>query len=136
MAMVIKLYRPVRKIKEVILLTFIARHNAGVGSTQARVKNEDGMGMLFAVNSLAPYVLTALMARPKRLIYTSSMLHSGGDGTLKDVTNATYGDSKLHKYAYLTCFLKPIIHTLPPCTFPNLPRRSKPLAPLNLSTLV
>lgn len=75
----------------------LVRHNAGVGSKQAGVKNADGFGTLFAVNSLAPYVLTALMARPKRLVYTSSTLHTGGDGTLCDVTNAGYGDSKLHK---------------------------------------
>ncbi|KAG8630717.1 hypothetical protein KVT40_002336 [Elsinoe batatas] len=60
-------------------------HNAGIGYAQPFKKTEDGVSMVFAVNSLAPYVLTALMNRPKRLVFTSSGLHSGGDGTLKDM---------------------------------------------------
>lgn len=80
-------------------------HNAGVGYSQPFRKTEDGIATVFAVNSLAPYVLTALMHPPKRLIYTSSGLHSGGDGSLNDVTWTSgrpwngfqaYSDSKLH----------------------------------------
>ncbi|KAI9718181.1 MAG: hypothetical protein M1828_006813 [Chrysothrix sp. TS-e1954] len=71
-------------------------HNAGVGMNAGRHTNADGVLVRFAVNSLAPYVLTALMARPKRLIYTSSGMHTNGDGSLKDITNASYSDTKLH----------------------------------------
>ena len=85
----------------------IVVHNAGIGSRSATSGDTStGMAAIFAVNSLAPYVLTALMARPKRLIYTSSGLHTGGDDSLKDVTWTTsgrtfsgsqaYADSKLH----------------------------------------
>ena len=72
-------------------------HNAGVGSSAPKQNTADGFAQLFAVNSLAPYVLTALMCPPKRLVYTSSMLHTGGDDSLKNIASrSSYGDTKLH----------------------------------------
>jgi len=79
-------------------------HNAGTGYTNSYQKTEDGVDATFAINSLAPYVLTCLMDRPQRLLYTSSGLHSGGDGSLEDVGWSekrwngfqAYSDSKLH----------------------------------------
>src|SRR5690349_21526706 len=48
-------------------------HNAGMGYREVRrTETEDGLPHVFAVNTLAPYVLTALIRRPKRLIYLSS----------------------------------------------------------------
>lgn len=56
-------------------------HNAGVGHRQQarRVPTRDGLSSTFAINVLAPYLLTALIPRPRRLIYLSSGLHRGGD---------------------------------------------------------
>ena len=54
-------------------------HNAGVGYREARQTTIDGLEHVFAINVLAPYLLTALMTRPKRLIYLSSGMHRGGD---------------------------------------------------------
>ena len=55
-------------------------HNAGVGyRSRQRVETEDSLPLEFAVNTLAPYILTALIHRPKRLVYLSSGLHQGGD---------------------------------------------------------
>ena len=80
-------------------------HNAGVGYRQSRrVATEDGLPNEFAVNTLAPYILTALIKRPKRLVYLSSMLHQQGDASLKDLTwkerpwqgQQAYSDTKLH----------------------------------------
>lgn len=80
-------------------------HNAGIGYREARrIETEDGIPQLFAVNTLAPYVLTALIQRPKRLVYLSSGLHQKGDATLEDLEwrNRTwqglqaYSDTKLH----------------------------------------
>ena len=53
---------------------------------------------------LAPYILTALIARPKRLVYLSSGLHRSGDATLEDLAwerrpwqgQQAYSDTKLH----------------------------------------
>src|SRR4051812_47766319 len=45
-------------------------HNAGVYRTSAKD--------IFAVNTLAPYILTCLIQKPKRLIYLSSDMHAGG----------------------------------------------------------
>jgi NAD(P)-dependent dehydrogenase (short-subunit alcohol dehydrogenase family) len=61
-------------------------HNAGVGHRQPphRVATEDGLSLVFAVNVLAPYVLTALIERPARLVYLSSGLHRGADAELGD----------------------------------------------------
>src|SRR5580704_9336987 len=80
-------------------------HNVGVGYREPRrVQTEDGLSQVFAVNTLAPYLLTALIHRPKRLVYLSSGLHQGGDTSLEDLAwerrpwqgMAAYSDSKLH----------------------------------------
>jgi NAD(P)-dependent dehydrogenase (short-subunit alcohol dehydrogenase family) len=80
-------------------------HNAAIGyREQKKVVTADGLPELFAVNSLAPYVLTALIRRPARLIYLSSGLHRQGDESLDDLAweqrrwngYQAYCDSKLH----------------------------------------
>jgi NAD(P)-dependent dehydrogenase (short-subunit alcohol dehydrogenase family) len=53
-------------------------HNAGIGYRQVhRVETEPGIPNIFAINVLAPYILTALIERPARLIYVSSGMHRG-----------------------------------------------------------
>lgn len=80
-------------------------HNAAVGYREPkRVATEDGLPHVFAVNTLAPYILTALIQRPKRLVYLSSGLHKSGDTSLKDLAwehrewngQQAYSDTKLH----------------------------------------
>ncbi len=80
-------------------------HNAGVGYREPRrIATEDGVPHVFAVNTLAPYILTALMEKPKRLVYLSSGLHQSGDASLKDLAwerrpwqgQQAYSDTKLH----------------------------------------
>jgi NAD(P)-dependent dehydrogenase (short-subunit alcohol dehydrogenase family) len=62
-------------------------HNAGVGYREARpTKTEDGLPHVFAINVLAPYVLTALIERPDRLVYLSSGMHRGANARLDDLT--------------------------------------------------
>lgn len=67
-------------------------HNAGVYNASAEE--------VFTVNTLAPYVLTCLIQRPKRLIYLSSDMHLQGRSKLEhfktDINRITYSDSKLH----------------------------------------
>jgi NAD(P)-dependent dehydrogenase (short-subunit alcohol dehydrogenase family) len=80
-------------------------HNAAVGYRESkRVATEDGLPQVFAVNTLAPYILSALIQKPKRLIYLSSGLHQYGDASLNDLLwehrrwqgQQAYSDSKLH----------------------------------------
>jgi NAD(P)-dependent dehydrogenase (short-subunit alcohol dehydrogenase family) len=53
-------------------------HNAGIGYQEPRrIESEPGVPAVFAVNVVAPYVLTALMQRPRRLVYLSSGMHHG-----------------------------------------------------------
>jgi NAD(P)-dependent dehydrogenase (short-subunit alcohol dehydrogenase family) len=59
-------------------------HNAGVGYREPRVETIDGLEHIFAVNVLAPYLLTALIEPPGRLVYLSSGMHTGGDASLAD----------------------------------------------------
>jgi NAD(P)-dependent dehydrogenase (short-subunit alcohol dehydrogenase family) len=48
-------------------------HNVGVGYREPRrIETEDGLPHVFAVNVMAPYVLTALIEKPARLVYLSS----------------------------------------------------------------
>lgn len=72
-------------------------HNAGVYQAQAQGNT------IYHVNSLAPYILTSLVHKPKQLIYVSSDLHRGGDLKLQNMQSATpninYNDSKLQVLA-------------------------------------
>jgi NAD(P)-dependent dehydrogenase (short-subunit alcohol dehydrogenase family) len=53
-------------------------HNAGIGYREPRRADmASGVPNVFAVNVLAPYILTALIERPDRLIYVSSGMHQG-----------------------------------------------------------
>lgn len=63
-------------------------HNAGIGYQEPkRIVTEDGLSHVLAVNTIAPYILTALMTRPKRLVYLSSVLHQDGEGVRTVVYN-------------------------------------------------
>jgi len=79
-------------------------HNAAVGYREPRrIETVDGLSHVFATNVLAPYLLTALIDRPDRLIYLSSGLHLDGRPDLTDLQwqhrawsgIQAYADSKL-----------------------------------------
>lgn len=78
-------------------------HNAGVYREPVRRETADGLSMTFAVNVLAPYLLTALIEPPDRLVYMTSGLQSGGAPDLDDAQYTrrrwnwmqAYSDSKL-----------------------------------------
>ena len=53
-------------------------HNAGIYTDTERNLTVDGHPRVVAVNVLAPYLLTALINRPARLIYLSSGMHTSG----------------------------------------------------------
>jgi NAD(P)-dependent dehydrogenase (short-subunit alcohol dehydrogenase family) len=82
-------------------------HNAGVYVQQSRGSIPEGHAATLAVNSLAPYMLTALIERPGRLIYLSSGMHRGGESSLADLDwkkrtwdrARAYAESKLHVVA-------------------------------------
>jgi NAD(P)-dependent dehydrogenase (short-subunit alcohol dehydrogenase family) len=79
-------------------------HNAGIYSEDSRGSTAEGHAKILTVNTLSPYILTALIERPGRLIYLSSGLHRGGEGSLKDIDwtdrpwdwAQAYAESKLH----------------------------------------
>lgn len=60
-------------------------HNVGVGYREPRIETEDGLPHVFAINVMAPYVMTALIARPKRLVYLSSGMHHGASARFDDL---------------------------------------------------
>jgi NAD(P)-dependent dehydrogenase (short-subunit alcohol dehydrogenase family) len=82
-------------------------HNAGVYTQRNRGSTPEGHAATLAINTLAPYMLTALIERPARLVYLSSGLHRGGEGSLDDLDWAkrswdsakAYAESKLHVVA-------------------------------------
>jgi NAD(P)-dependent dehydrogenase (short-subunit alcohol dehydrogenase family) len=60
-------------------------HNAGIGYRERRrVETVDGLEHVFAINVLAPYLLTALITPPDRLVYLSSGMHRWVDPDLSD----------------------------------------------------
>jgi NAD(P)-dependent dehydrogenase (short-subunit alcohol dehydrogenase family) len=79
-------------------------HNAAVGYQEPHRLTADGFPHVFAVNTLAAYMLTALIERPRRLVYLSSGMHRHADAHLDDIlwqrrrwSGATaYAESKLH----------------------------------------
>lgn len=80
-------------------------HNAGVGGgVAAREVTGDGLERIFQVNTVAPYLLTALLPRPARIVYLTSGLESVGRMDFGDLQYAekpwdgmqAYSDSKLH----------------------------------------
>ncbi len=79
-------------------------HNAGVYTRSSRGATPEGHAETLAINTLAPYMLTALIAR---LVYLSSGLHRGGEGSLDDLdwtkrawdASKAYAESKLHVVA-------------------------------------
>jgi NAD(P)-dependent dehydrogenase (short-subunit alcohol dehydrogenase family) len=80
-------------------------HNAGVGYRETlRVETEDRVPHVFAVNVLAPYVLTALIEQPDRLVYLSSGMHQTAEANLGDLLwrnrpwrgAQAYAESKLY----------------------------------------
>ena len=79
-------------------------HNAGVYLEPSRSTTAEGHAKTLAVNTLAPYMLTALIDRPDRLIYLSSGLHHAGAGSLRDIdwtgrpwdAARAYSESKLY----------------------------------------
>ena len=73
-------------------------HNAGVLHADSAT--------IFRVNVLAPFVMTALMEKPQRLIYLSSGMHMGGKAFSKkeELAKTTYSDSKLMITALTAAF--------------------------------
>jgi NAD(P)-dependent dehydrogenase (short-subunit alcohol dehydrogenase family) len=65
-------------------------HNAGVYQVPGQ--------QIFSVNTIAPYILTCLIKKPKRLIYLSSGMHQSGQLNLEKLNSGSisYSDSKLH----------------------------------------
>jgi NAD(P)-dependent dehydrogenase (short-subunit alcohol dehydrogenase family) len=79
-------------------------HNAGVYTLPVRGSTPDGHATVVAVNTLAPYLLTAWIQKPRRLVYLSSGLHRDGGVALDDLDwkkrawnpARAYAESKLH----------------------------------------
>lgn len=67
-------------------------HNAGVYQVSP--------DLIFAVNTLAPYILTSMMNKPRRLIYLSSGMHLQGHPNFENFElpkpGVSYSDSKFH----------------------------------------
>ena len=79
-------------------------HNAAVGYREGHRVTADGLPHVFAINVLSAYILTALIKRPKRLVYLSSGMHHHADANLDDILwqkrrwngSQAYAESKLH----------------------------------------
>ena len=83
-------------------------HNAGV---------LNGLALL-PVNVVAPYVLTALIQGPRRLIYLSSGMHRGGDARMAGLdwsgrsAAVSYSTSKLHVTALSAAVARLVPHLI------------------------
>ncbi|KAJ4310564.1 hypothetical protein N0V94_008382 [Neodidymelliopsis sp. IMI 364377] len=91
-------------------------HNAGLYQGGFR-KTSDGIPALAAVNTVAPYILTALVNKPRRLVFLSSGMHQSGSADLSDPLWASRGESgfsdsaaycasKLHNILFAKAFAR------------------------------
>jgi NAD(P)-dependent dehydrogenase (short-subunit alcohol dehydrogenase family) len=91
-------------------------HNAGLFQGPFR-KTSEGIPALAAVNTIAPYILTSLIARPKRLVFLSSEMHQSGSPSMDDVlwsirgecqwsASTAYCASKLHNVLFAKPFAR------------------------------
>jgi NAD(P)-dependent dehydrogenase (short-subunit alcohol dehydrogenase family) len=119
-------------------------HNAGIYSERSRNSTVQGHAGILAVNTLAPYMLTALIERPRRLIYLSSGLHRGGEGSLRDLDwtkrswapSRAYAESKLHVVAFALALARRWPQVLSNAVDPGWARTRMggPAAPVDLET--
>ena len=119
-------------------------HNAGVYAQQTRGSTPEGHASTLAVNTLAPYMLTALIDRPRRLVYLSSGLHRGGEGRLDDIDwtkrawdrAKAYAESKLHVVALAFALARRWPNVLSSAVDPGWARTKMggPGAPVDLDT--
>ena len=107
-------------------------HNAGVYNQGERVRlTEDGLNDDFAVNVLAPYILSVLINRPRRLIFLSSSMHTGGRHDVTDLqwqerpwnSYQAYSESKFYltmlAMTFARCWPDIICHAVDPGWVPT-----------------
>jgi NAD(P)-dependent dehydrogenase (short-subunit alcohol dehydrogenase family) len=106
-------------------------HNAAVGYRESHRLTQDGLPHVFAINTLSAYILTALIGRPKRLVYLSSGMHRRVDAELDDLLwrkrrwdgSAAYAESKLHDamlaFAVARCWPDVLSNSLEPGWVPT-----------------
>jgi NAD(P)-dependent dehydrogenase (short-subunit alcohol dehydrogenase family) len=119
-------------------------HNAGVYHLPSRGATPEGHATTLAINTLAPYLLTALIERPRRLIYLSSGLHRGGEGSLGDIdwvsrpwdAARAYAETKLHVAALAALVARRWPDVLSSAVDPGWVRTKMggPSAPVDLAT--
>lgn len=91
-------------------------HNAGIQEADARERpvTADGLERTFQVNVLAPYILTASLPRPRRLLFLTSGLQAQGEPDLDDLQRQrrrwdgmqAYCDSKLYDVVLAFAFAR------------------------------
>jgi NAD(P)-dependent dehydrogenase (short-subunit alcohol dehydrogenase family) len=119
-------------------------HNAGIYRTRGREATPEDHASILAVNTLAPYMLTALIERPVRLVYISSSEHRAGAGPLRDIDWITrrwdparaYGESKLYVVALAFALARRWPDVLTNAVDPGWARTSMggPGAPVDIDT--
>jgi NAD(P)-dependent dehydrogenase (short-subunit alcohol dehydrogenase family) len=102
-------------------------HNAAVGYREGHHVTADDLPHVFAINTLSVYILTALIERPKRLVYLSSGMHHHADAHVNDILwqkrhwngSQAYAESKLHDVMGSLClretpfYRAPHLHRVP-----------------------
>jgi NAD(P)-dependent dehydrogenase (short-subunit alcohol dehydrogenase family) len=119
-------------------------HNAGIYREQDRGSTPEGHATILAVNTLAPYLLTALMDQPDRLVFLSSSERRAGEGSLRDPDwnerrwdpARAYGESKLYVTALALALARRWHGVLSNAVDPGWARTRMggPLAPVSLDT--
>jgi NAD(P)-dependent dehydrogenase (short-subunit alcohol dehydrogenase family) len=117
-------------------------HNAAIYVDDRRLATPEGHARTLAVNVLAPYLLTAWIDGPSRLIYLTSGMHHSGDTSLRNLDWTArrwsgvqaYCDSKLYlttlAFALARRWPRRLVHAVDPGWVPT--RMGGPGAPDDL----
>lgn len=71
-------------------------HNAAIGpGVSSANPSPEGYAASFAINSLAPYILTCLIQKPARLVYLSSGMHRSGNADM-DIGQLTWKSQRFN----------------------------------------
>ncbi len=73
-------------------------HNVGISGRSGAERTPDGLSPIFAVNTLAPFILTALISKPRRLVYVSSSASRGVRLDSADLALANQGSDGWSAY--------------------------------------
>src|SRR5262249_16878354 len=81
-------------------------HNAAVGYREPHHLTADGLPHVFSINTLAAHILTALIERPKRLVYPGPRMHPPADANLDELPRPSGAGTDRRRTPRASCTMR------------------------------